>query len=453
MQILSAGPFCHGFSCEFVANVPLSDALLVLVEERMRQIVREKREIEILEMVPFSASEMLKSIGQHERADQVLEQEQLVRIVRIGSFADWNEGTHPAHTGEAGAFKLLEEISIEGGEIHRIFGICAPSKKELKALSQLWERFEELDHERLGADQKLWEKVENRRIWLSRGLEVRNRLAAAWRDAFLSVAEEVEGGQLELEFLSSKYPATMEMLCYDLPDQEGSRGLLDDPCPLALQVNYFLDPFDSCISFLQTIHKSLTILGFTYRVLYSGTKKKGCIVLRALEKLGWNAQEEISEGAAKLEFLVEDPLKCDWVVAEVSELKLKHLRIIFASVWIERNLALLLEKNEGNLPLRFRPEHLRVLPVSAEQEEEARKLARSFREQGISAVFEQASGRILSERVRRAERERVPFIAIVGEREIEKGLCTWRSKGRQETGEREQLYMLLRMSAGEALEN
>ncbi len=345
-QIIQAGLSFHGYACDFLYSAPLSPELLERLSERMRQVIRENREIRILEMVPFSASEFFKKNEQKERASQVLRQEGLVRLVRLGDFADWcEEGEHLSSTGSAGAFKLLNETKL-GRKRTRIFGIAAPSKKELKDLSSAWERFGEKDHEREGLG--LWCKEGGDRLWLPKGLDARGRLASFWRKAFAPLAQQVEGGQAILERLSEKIPSSMELL--KLSGDAGDRGLLDAPLSLALRINHFLDLQSFCSSFLQTIHKCLTILGFAYRIRCFGKKRKGCLFRRSLEELGWSFQEVEADGGSRLEFLAEDALRCEWVLAEIGELKLKNLRGLFATVWVERNLALLIEQSDGSSP-------------------------------------------------------------------------------------------------------
>jgi threonyl-tRNA synthetase len=454
-EIAQVGLSYNGFFCNFTFFSPMSGELLVRLEERMRQIIREKREIRVLEMVPFSASELLKKQGQKKRAAQVLEQEGLVRLVRMDPFVDWcEEEGHMSHTGQAGVFRLLE--STPGERCHfRIFGITAPSKKELKEEVLKWTRFPEMAHDRAGADQGLWTVSEGHRIWLARGLAVRERWSSFWKKAFAPSAPEIEGGQEIREQLASLAPSSLELTRFeDLDCPADDRGLLNQPFPLALQINHFIDPLASCISFLQTIDKSLSISGFTYRIRYLGRKRKGCPIGKALEQLGWKADEEKKDDDPKLEFLVEDALQCEWAVAEIRELKLKSIKLLSASVWIERNLALLLERSDGNLPHWLAPEHLRILPVSAGQAQAAQSEAQFFQEQGIRAVSGEMTEETLSERIRRAERERVPFLVILGDREIETGHLTWRQRGKgQETGERERLRVLLRMTSGELIEN
>ncbi len=60
----------------------------------MRQIVREKRPIETVEMVPFSARELFKSQGRMSQADELEEIEGLVELVQIGAFTNISPGPH-----------------------------------------------------------------------------------------------------------------------------------------------------------------------------------------------------------------------------------------------------------------------------------------------------------------------------------------------------------------------
>ncbi len=453
-QIDRAGLSYHGFYCDFFCYSPLSGELLERLEERMRQIIREDREVRILEMVPFSASEMLKKFGQKERARQLLQLDGLVRIFQMEGFADLlEEGGCPRSTGGSSAFRLLSQVELGRNHL-RVFGVAADSKKELKDLLSRWEQFEEKDHEKVGSDLGLWclREEDGHRLWLPGGIAARDRLIAFWREAFAPIAEPVEGGGAALELLAEKIPSSIELIKGE--GEGGSRGLLDHPCSSALSLNHFLDLPSFCISFLQTIHKSLTILGFTYRIRCFGKRRKGCFLRGSLEKLGWIWQEDGSDAEPGLEVLVEDSLRCEWALAEIGELKLKGRRGLFAMVWVERNLALLIERSDGNMPFWLAPEHLRVIPVSEGQEEAARIEADAFREQGFRVVWEKVSGRTLSERLRGAERAKVPFVAILGEKEARQSLLAWRGSGmNQETGSREQLSRLLRMRAGELIEN
>jgi len=343
LTILAVEEAFGGFYCDFSFSQLFSSEILVLLEERMRQIIREKREIRRMELVPFSASEWLKRIGQLERASQALAHPDYVHLIQIGSFVDWCENPCGRHTGESGVFRLLDQKKI-GKNQFRIFGLAAVSKEELRSQIQLLKKFPERDHELRGIDRGYWNVIDDERIWLAQGLEARRKLVGHWRELFSAAALEVEGSDRYLKQISEGRGNIPVMQFIRLPEETlQERGLLDLSNSLVLQVNSFGDSERDCISFLQIAHKSLTILGFTFRIRLFGKKRKASALEHALQQLGWKVESEGAGDEPRLEFLVKDALQCEWAVATMYELRRKNF--LQFTVWIERNLALLLEKD------------------------------------------------------------------------------------------------------------
>lgn len=339
-EIRAVGTSHGGCYCDYFFEDSFSSDLLILLDERIRQIVREKREIQLREMVPFSASELLKKRGQEARAEEVLEQEGLVQILQIDQFADFFPlGKSLSHTGEVPFFKCLRKENLGRGLL-RVFGVGAPSKPALKEYLQAWESFSDLDHERAGGSQGLWVVQEEERVWLSRGLDAKRRMMDFWREMLTPFALEIEGRK-ELYWSVDPNRSIMEFTTLE-EEGIGTRGLLDKRDSFVLQVNSFTGDGSS---FLQTIHKSLTILGFTYSVHHLGRKKK--------EGKGGILQET--------KFCVKDALGCEWPVAHLFPSRDGSLSgSLSMTVWIERNLALLIEKSDGLLPFWIALEQLQT---------------------------------------------------------------------------------------------
>ena len=347
VSILDAGPAFGGFFCEFFFSQPFSTEILIQLEERIRQIIREKREIRILDMVPFSASEFLKKMGQNERAAQVMEQNGYVHLVKIGEFVDWSEGLHLKQTGEAGMIRLLDKQIIEKN-VYRIIGIAALSKDELKDGMTRWKQFPAHDHDPCGEKLSLWKTLQGQRVWLSRGLLALRQINAFWREKFSKVALEIQGDPDLDPIIAEKCGQSAIFRFSQDFDQPtvNRRGLLDEPKAHCLEVSSLSDHEKNCISFLQIVHESLNILGFTYRIRYCGKMRKNSALSVAYQHLGWVADVEKSGDEPRLEFLVKDGLGCEWPIAWLCE----NRQRCSLSVRIERNLALLLEKNDG-LPI------------------------------------------------------------------------------------------------------
>jgi len=84
---------------------------------------------------------------------------------------------------------------------------------------------------------------------------------------------------------------------------------------------------------------------------------------------------------------------------------------------LERFLGILLEHHEGRLPAWLAPEQVRVLPVHPEQREYAVEIVAGLRERGLRAQLE-SSAENLGRRVAQADALRIPWLWVVGAREV-----------------------------------
>jgi threonyl-tRNA synthetase len=97
----------------------------------------------------------------------------------------------------------------------------------------------------------------------------------------------------------------------------------------------------------------------------------------------------------------------------------------------ERFTGVLLEHCGGRLPPWLAPVQIRVLPVASRHEEAARALESELKARGFRAQATDAAD-TLSKRVRGAEVEKVPYIAVLGDAEVESGLVTLRVHGEKQ---------------------
>jgi len=93
----------------------------------------------------------------------------------------------------------------------------------------------------------------------------------------------------------------------------------------------------------------------------------------------------------------------------------------------ERFIAILIEHYAGAFPTWLAPEQVRVLPISEQWEESARELAWMLSEAGVRHTV--APRETLGYRIREAETLKVPYMAIVGEREASDGTVAVRRRG------------------------
>jgi threonyl-tRNA synthetase len=94
----------------------------------------------------------------------------------------------------------------------------------------------------------------------------------------------------------------------------------------------------------------------------------------------------------------------------------------------ERFMAILIEHFAGAFPVWLAPEQVRIIPISDEQREGAAQVTRRLREAGIRAHLE-AGHETLNYRIREGEVQKVPYMAIVGQREVNSDTVAIRVRG------------------------
>ena len=93
----------------------------------------------------------------------------------------------------------------------------------------------------------------------------------------------------------------------------------------------------------------------------------------------------------------------------------------------ERLIGFLLEHFAGNFPVWLSPEHVRVIPITDNQNEAALALAARLKAEGIRAEADLGSDR-MNGKIRKAQLLKVPYMAVLGEREVQAGCVALRKR-------------------------
>jgi threonyl-tRNA synthetase len=97
-------------------------------------------------------------------------------------------------------------------------------------------------------------------------------------------------------------------------------------------------------------------------------------------------------------------------------------RALFGS--IERFFGILLEHYAGHFPLWLAPVQCAIIPVQDDSEEVMayiRSLAAEMHERGLRASVDERHGERMQARVRDAELKRIPYVVVIGKRDVERG--------------------------------
>jgi threonyl-tRNA synthetase len=246
------------------------------------------------------------------------------------------------------------------------------------------------------------------------------------------------------------------------------RGFTQDDAHLFCRPDQVKDEFKKVIDLVLYVFKSLGFNDYTAQVSlrdpenkskYIGTDEnwklaEDAIIEAAAEK-GLSTVVELGEAAfygPKLDFMVKDALGRKWQLGTIQvdynlperfELEYtgsdnqKHRPVMihrapFGS--LERFVAVLIEHCAGNFPLWLSPEQFIILPISEKYEDYAKKVSDELNNSDIRGLIDFRDEKI-GRKIRDAEVKKIPYMLIIGEKEMAEGRLAVRKHGEGDLGE------------------
>lgn len=245
------------------------------------------------------------------------------------------------------------------------------------------------------------------------------------------------------------------------------RGFTQDDAHLFCRPDQVLEEFKKVIDLVMYVFTSLDFENFTAQVSlrdkedrskYIGSEENWHIaeqaIIQAAAEKGLKTVVEYGEAAfygPKLDFMVKDALGRSWQLGTIQvdynlpeRFELEYVdsdnsrkrpvmihRAPFGSM--ERFIAVLLEHCGGNLPLWLAPVQLKVLPISDKFGEYAESVARALKDVGIRAEVDDRNEKI-GKKIRDTELMKVPYMLVVGEKEMNEGRVAVRKHGEGDKG-------------------
>lgn len=99
----------------------------------------------------------------------------------------------------------------------------------------------------------------------------------------------------------------------------------------------------------------------------------------------------------------------------------------------ERFFSFLIEHHGGDFPLWFAPEQVRVIPISDSHNEYAKDIFENLKKNEIRATLDDRS-KSMQSKIRDAEKMKIPYVVIIGDKEIETETLSIRSRLNKEIG-------------------
>jgi threonyl-tRNA synthetase len=150
-----------------------------------------------------------------------------------------------------------------------------------------------------------------------------------------------------------------------------------------------------------------------------------CQISYLLEKI----EKQSSKKALRIEGRFIDRLGREWKGPMIESFSPSGMPIVLSqTLWgsLDRVVALLVEKEEGILPLWLTQEQIRVICVGHQPTLYAEEVAQHLKQQGFRVRLVESDDK-LGMRIHAAEQEKIPYILIIGEQEWKKKLIMVRS--------------------------
>lgn len=106
-------------------------------------------------------------------------------------------------------------------------------------------------------------------------------------------------------------------------------------------------------------------------------------------------------------------------------------RVVFGS--IERFIGILIEHFAGAFPMWLAPEQVRILPISDKFLDKANEVKSKLFDAGIRVDLDDRAEKI-GYKIREAQLQKIPYMLIVGEKEVESGTVSVRSRKKGDVG-------------------
>lgn len=100
----------------------------------------------------------------------------------------------------------------------------------------------------------------------------------------------------------------------------------------------------------------------------------------------------------------------------------------------DRFIAFLLEETKGNLPLWLAPEQIRILPISENFMEYAESVDKKLKELGKFRISIDSKNEKIGKKIREAQLNKVPYMLILGQKEVENNVISVRSRDKGDLG-------------------
>lgn len=245
------------------------------IEDRMIQIVHEKRPIRELAMMRENAAAFLEHLGQPERAEASLGQStNIISLIEIGEFRDLCPGPFAENTGEVKVFKL-QGFEAAGEEV-KIYGTAFFDRQELKAFLKQYKEAVKRDPMVIGPKEGYFLPFEGEWIYLEKGMCLLEKLKKFWEMEHSEFEQISFPDALDPQVVHSAFPEKKQIASLSL--FKGDFVTIRCAGPQELE--------EARISSLQFMEKAFKIFPFDRRVRVAPQNNPEAVAFRVADGYG-----------------------------------------------------------------------------------------------------------------------------------------------------------------------
>ena len=141
---------------------------------------------------------------------------------------------------------------------------------------------------------------------------------------------------------------------------------------------------------------------------------------------------DVTVSTCQLDFLLPERFKLEYI-GEDGE---KHRPVVIHRAILgtsDRFMCFLIEETKGAFPVWLSPTQVKILPITDNQHKYAHKLQDEYRKEEIRVEVDDRNEKI-GYKIREAQLEKVPYMLVVGQKEVEEDLVSVRSRENGDEG-------------------
>lgn len=246
------------------------------------------------------------------------------------------------------------------------------------------------------------------------------------------------------------------------------RALTQDDCHVFVTPDHLKEEIRTMLDMIQTVYQTFGFNDFWVRISTHDPREKGkyigdpniwerseALLTELIKATGWKHEIGVGEAAfygPKLDFMLRDVLGREWQLTTIQldmnlpeRFELEYIdaegekkrpivihRAILGST--ERFLGILIEHYGGAFPVWLAPIQVVVATISEKHQEYGKKVYETLRNAGIRAELRDDSETI-GKKIRETETQKVPYMLIVGDKEVETEKVAVRKRSEGDKGQ------------------